>query len=85
MTTGFAAREISCRQGRGVDRSNTIDGGDGADRNAAIDAGSGRARGGRASRAGKAKLNLRPLASLIPYVKRYRGRALAALGVSTAY
>jgi ATP-binding cassette, subfamily B, bacterial len=28
----------------------------------------------------KPKLNLRPLASLIPYVKRYRGRALAALG-----
>ena len=26
------------------------------------------------------KLNLRPLASLLPYVKRYRGRALAALG-----
>jgi ATP-binding cassette subfamily B protein len=27
----------------------------------------------------KPKVNLRPLASLIPYVKRYRGRALAAL------
>jgi ATP-binding cassette, subfamily B, bacterial len=26
------------------------------------------------------KANLRPLASLLPYVKRYRGRALAALG-----
>jgi len=26
------------------------------------------------------KLKLRPLASLLPYVKRYRGRALAALG-----
>jgi ATP-binding cassette subfamily B protein len=26
------------------------------------------------------KVNLRPLASLLPYVKRYRGRALAALG-----
>ncbi|HXW50155.1 MAG TPA: ABC transporter transmembrane domain-containing protein [Xanthobacteraceae bacterium] len=26
------------------------------------------------------KLNLRPLASLVPYVKRYRGRALAAFG-----
>jgi ATP-binding cassette subfamily B protein len=30
--------------------------------------------------AGPATRNLRPLASLIPYVKRYRGRALAALG-----
>ena len=30
--------------------------------------------------AGKRKTNLRPLASLLPYVKRYRGRALAALG-----
>jgi ATP-binding cassette subfamily B protein len=29
---------------------------------------------------GQRKLNLRPLASLLPYVKRYRGRALAALG-----
>lgn len=28
----------------------------------------------------KRKLNLRPLASLVPYVKRYRWRALAALG-----
>jgi ATP-binding cassette subfamily B protein len=28
----------------------------------------------------KRKTNLRPLASLLPYVKRYRGRALAALG-----
>src|SRR5260370_21618227 len=28
----------------------------------------------------KRKLNLRPLASLVPYVKRYRVRALAALG-----
>ena len=28
----------------------------------------------------KRKANLRPLASLLPYVKRYRGRALAALG-----
>ncbi len=28
----------------------------------------------------KRKVNLRPLASLIPYVRRYRGRALAALG-----
>ena len=28
----------------------------------------------------KRKLNLRPLASLIPYVRRYRGRALGALG-----
>jgi ATP-binding cassette subfamily B protein len=28
----------------------------------------------------KRKLNLRPLASLVPYVKRYRLRALAALG-----
>jgi ATP-binding cassette subfamily B protein len=27
----------------------------------------------------KARVNLRPLASLLPYVKRYRGRALAAL------
>jgi len=27
----------------------------------------------------RSKLNLRPLASLVPYVKRYRGRALAAL------
>ena len=26
------------------------------------------------------RTNLRPLASLLPYVKRYRGRALAALG-----
>jgi ATP-binding cassette subfamily B protein len=30
--------------------------------------------------ADKRKTNLRPLASLLPYVKRYRGRALAALG-----
>jgi ATP-binding cassette subfamily B protein len=28
----------------------------------------------------KRKVNLRPLASLLPYVNRYRGRALAALG-----
>jgi ATP-binding cassette, subfamily B, bacterial len=28
----------------------------------------------------RSKLNLRPLASLVPYVKRYRGRALAAFG-----
>jgi len=28
----------------------------------------------------KRKLNIRPLASLIPYVRRYRGRALGALG-----
>ena len=28
----------------------------------------------------KRRANLRPLASLLPYVKRYRGRALAALG-----
>jgi ATP-binding cassette, subfamily B, bacterial len=28
----------------------------------------------------KRRTNLRPLASLLPYVKRYRGRALAALG-----
>jgi len=31
----------------------------------------------------KRKLNLRPLASLLPYVKRYRGRAIAALGALT--
>jgi ATP-binding cassette subfamily B protein len=30
--------------------------------------------------AAKRKLNVRPLASLVPYVGRYRGRALAALG-----
>src|SRR5580692_5422916 len=30
--------------------------------------------------ADKRKANLRPLASLLPYVNRYRGRALAALG-----
>jgi len=30
--------------------------------------------------ADKRRANLRPLASLLPYVKRYRGRALAALG-----
>jgi ATP-binding cassette subfamily B protein len=29
------------------------------------------------------KVNLRPLASLLPYVNRYRGRALAALGALT--
>ncbi len=34
----------------------------------------------RTGAAEKRKLNLRPLASLIPYVRRYRGRALAALG-----
>src|SRR5579862_4567545 len=28
----------------------------------------------------KRKTNLRPLVSLLPYVKRYRGRAIAALG-----
>src|SRR6202050_901784 len=28
----------------------------------------------------KRRANLRPLASLLPYVRRYRGRALAALG-----
>ena len=28
----------------------------------------------------RSKLNLRPLASLVPYVKRYRGRALEACG-----
>ena len=28
----------------------------------------------------KRKANLRPLASLLPYVRRYRGRALAAFG-----
>ncbi|HEY1982594.1 MAG TPA: ABC transporter, partial [Xanthobacteraceae bacterium] len=28
----------------------------------------------------KRKANLRPLASLLPYLDRYRGRALAALG-----
>src|SRR6202034_1682595 len=31
----------------------------------------------------KRRANLRPLASLLPYVKRYRGRALAALGALT--
>ena len=33
--------------------------------------------------AAKRKMNLRPLASLVPYVKRYRWRALAALGALT--
>ena len=30
--------------------------------------------------AAERKVNLRPLASLLPYVKRYRWRAIAALG-----
>ncbi len=34
----------------------------------------------QAAEAPKRKLKLRPLASLLPYVRRYRGRALAALG-----
>ncbi len=33
-----------------------------------------------AAAAAKRKVNLRPLASLLPYVDRYRGRAIAALG-----
>ncbi len=36
--------------------------------------------GSAAAPAGLRKINLRPLASLLPYMKRYRGRALAALG-----
>ena len=38
------------------------------------------ARAASAPTADKRRLNLRPLASLLPYVRRYRGRALAALG-----
>jgi ATP-binding cassette subfamily B protein len=36
--------------------------------------------GEQSAAADKRKLNLRPLASLLPYVDRYRGRALLALG-----
>jgi len=38
------------------------------------------AAGEQTAAPGQRKLNLRPLASLLPYVKHYRGRAIAALG-----
>ena len=38
------------------------------------------AAAGPATNPEKRRLKLRPLASLLPYVKRYRGRAIAALG-----
>jgi ATP-binding cassette, subfamily B, bacterial len=48
---------------------------------AAIESGKADPRAQAAESApGRSQLNLRPLTSLVPYVKRYRGRALAALG-----